>query len=329
MVCVHRGREGELSGRRQGPFRSRARRHDADLYGRWDRAGHCRYFEDTATQAVLASNGYTYDNDANMTSQTIALGANSGAGMHAYGYDQADRLTSWTNPAVQVTNYVYDAAGNRTASKTRFDICHYIYRRDKPAILLLWLEPLRWVVATSPSLRTTTLKSEPGQVNVSFVRRRVRATRSLSVLSVSERFARSLQKEEGPRIVSHDIPCDLDCGFDGHVLPASHFVIDPSKVDSQPVVMHELSHLIDPRNEEPENDCLAYILLSGQWSTGPFDPFISPNTSFASSGDWRYLVKQGLDPQATCVDNDAKHRRLVTGAQRSSPPLFSSRLLIG
>ena len=116
---------------------------------------------------------------------------------------------------------------------------------------------------------------------------------------------------------------------DGHVLPASHFVIDPSKVDSQPVVMHEISHLIDPRNKEPENDCLAYILLSGQWSTGPFDPFISPNTSFASSGDWHYLVKQGLDPQSTCVDNDAKRRTLVAGARDRSPRLFSSRLFVG
>jgi RHS repeat-associated protein len=65
------------------------------------------------TQAAFA---YTYDQDGNPTSQTITLAGNPAAGTHTYTYDQAGRLTTWTNPGNQATVYGWDNAGNRTTA---------------------------------------------------------------------------------------------------------------------------------------------------------------------------------------------------------------------
>jgi RHS repeat-associated protein len=61
--------------------------------------------------AAVASIGYGYDSNGNLTSKTTnGYGA---ATTNSYTYDQADRLTSWNNGTATV-NYGYDAAGNRT-----------------------------------------------------------------------------------------------------------------------------------------------------------------------------------------------------------------------
>ena len=70
--------------------------------------------KNSQTNAPLTSNTYTYDPAGNVTSQNLQAPSNPAAGLSTYAYDLADRLISWTAPSGPVTNYAYDAAGNRT-----------------------------------------------------------------------------------------------------------------------------------------------------------------------------------------------------------------------
>lgn len=57
---------------------------------------------------------YGYDLDDNLkTKSDLAPGKTSA---NSYGYDGADRLTSWTDPTSKVTTYGWDDAGNRTTA---------------------------------------------------------------------------------------------------------------------------------------------------------------------------------------------------------------------
>ena len=71
----------------------------------------------TASGATVASIGYGYDPNGNLTSKTTTGFA--GATTNNYTYDEANRLTSWNNGAT-TTDYGYDGAGNLTkdGSKT-------------------------------------------------------------------------------------------------------------------------------------------------------------------------------------------------------------------
>ncbi|HEY4027967.1 MAG TPA: DNRLRE domain-containing protein, partial [Candidatus Dormibacteraeota bacterium] len=60
---------------------------------------------------VVQQAGYTYDGDGNLLQRQLTTA--SGTGSDTYAYDQANRLTSWTNPASTVTGYAWDGAGNR------------------------------------------------------------------------------------------------------------------------------------------------------------------------------------------------------------------------
>lgn len=60
----------------------------------------------------LAKITYGWDLDDNLTSKTTA--GTAGAGTNTYAYDHAGRLTSWTAPGGAVTEYGWDASGNRT-----------------------------------------------------------------------------------------------------------------------------------------------------------------------------------------------------------------------
>ncbi|MEV4400233.1 RHS repeat-associated core domain-containing protein [Nonomuraea sp. NPDC049607] len=67
----------------------------------------------------IAKIGYGWDKDDNLTTKTTV--GTAGAGTNTYSYDQAGRLTSWSSPGGAVTNYEWDAAGNRTkAGSTTF-----------------------------------------------------------------------------------------------------------------------------------------------------------------------------------------------------------------
>ncbi|HUZ38225.1 MAG TPA: LamG-like jellyroll fold domain-containing protein, partial [Streptosporangiaceae bacterium] len=65
----------------------------------------------TAGGASVASIGYGYDLNGNLTSKTTTGFAGSAA--NTYTYDEANRLTSWNNGST-ATNYSYDGAGNLT-----------------------------------------------------------------------------------------------------------------------------------------------------------------------------------------------------------------------
>ena len=83
----------------------------------WDDLG--RLDTDTledASQATLVAFDYGYDDSGNVTSVDIDLGGNSLDGLHQYGYDHADRLTSWEDPSQTTITYTWDKAGNRTAA---------------------------------------------------------------------------------------------------------------------------------------------------------------------------------------------------------------------
>ncbi|MFI6823458.1 hypothetical protein ACIBJE_21250 [Micromonospora sp. NPDC050187] len=60
---------------------------------------------------TLGSITYGYDPNGNMNSKVTTGFA--GASSNTYGYDLADRLTSWTRGST-VTAYAYDGSGNRT-----------------------------------------------------------------------------------------------------------------------------------------------------------------------------------------------------------------------
>ncbi|MGW2722748.1 LamG-like jellyroll fold domain-containing protein [Streptomyces sp. NPDC001492] len=60
--------------------------------------------------STLASFTYDYDKNGNLTSKTTT--GVSGASTNTYGYDWANRLTSWNN-GTATTSYAYDASGNR------------------------------------------------------------------------------------------------------------------------------------------------------------------------------------------------------------------------
>ncbi|MFD0799743.1 DNRLRE domain-containing protein [Streptomonospora algeriensis] len=57
---------------------------------------------------------YAYDAADRLVGKTTA--GTAGAGEHTYDYDHAGRLTSWTAPDGTVTDYGWDAAGNRTSA---------------------------------------------------------------------------------------------------------------------------------------------------------------------------------------------------------------------
>ncbi|WP_432124124.1 DNRLRE domain-containing protein [Streptomyces sp. C10-9-1] len=61
---------------------------------------------------TTASVAYTYDDRDQLTGKTTT--GTAGAGENAYTYDAAGRLTGWTAPDGTVTDYAWDAAGNRT-----------------------------------------------------------------------------------------------------------------------------------------------------------------------------------------------------------------------
>ncbi|WP_327007728.1 hypothetical protein OHA72_10880 [Dactylosporangium sp. NBC_01737] len=70
-------------------------------------------FDGSVIQGAIA---YGYDENSNLTSKVTTGFA--GASSNTYGYDFANRLTSWTSGST-VTNYTYDASGNRTQNGTK------------------------------------------------------------------------------------------------------------------------------------------------------------------------------------------------------------------
>ncbi|MFE7857888.1 RHS repeat-associated core domain-containing protein [Streptomyces sp. NPDC057403] len=68
---------------------------------------------DSAT--TIASSGYDYDLDDNLTSKSTT--GTAGAGTNTYAYDWANRLITWTKDATSVS-YTWDAVGNRTKAGT-------------------------------------------------------------------------------------------------------------------------------------------------------------------------------------------------------------------
>ncbi len=62
--------------------------------------------------ATTALVDYDYDPNGNVTTKTVSLPGNPAAGTNLYGYDHANRLTSWTHNG-NVTAYAWDARGNR------------------------------------------------------------------------------------------------------------------------------------------------------------------------------------------------------------------------
>ncbi|MFJ4498584.1 DNRLRE domain-containing protein [Streptomyces sp. NPDC088864] len=63
---------------------------------------------------TTASTAYTYDKASRLTGKTTT--GTAGSGTQAYGYDWAGRITSWTGVSGAVTDYTWDAAGNRTGA---------------------------------------------------------------------------------------------------------------------------------------------------------------------------------------------------------------------
>ena len=65
--------------------------------------------------AVVASFDYGYDSEL-MRSKVVSLPGNAQSGTHGYDYDNAGRLTGWTNPVDGLVSYGWDGAGNRLSA---------------------------------------------------------------------------------------------------------------------------------------------------------------------------------------------------------------------
>ena len=71
----------------------------------------------TSSGQTVASIGYGYDPNGNLTSKTTSS-AFAGSATNTYAYDEANRLTSWNNGAT-TTSYAYDGAGNLTQAGSK------------------------------------------------------------------------------------------------------------------------------------------------------------------------------------------------------------------
>ena len=74
--------------------------------------------QSTVGATAVLSTTNEWDNADRLTKRTTGpVGvAGAGAGVETFGYDQASRLTSWTNQANVTTPYTWSAASNRTAA---------------------------------------------------------------------------------------------------------------------------------------------------------------------------------------------------------------------
>ena len=87
----------------------------------YDPANRLARLTNKAGTKVLSSFGYTLDAVGNR------LQVASPSGTTTYGYDTLYRLTSWTNPAAQLTQYTYDAVGNRLSLVSPAGTTNYSY----------------------------------------------------------------------------------------------------------------------------------------------------------------------------------------------------------
>jgi RHS repeat-associated protein len=71
----------------------------------------------TASPVLVASIGYQYDTNGNITQKATTSLGTAGTTTNTYAYDEASRLTSWNN-GTATTAYSYDNNGNRTQAGT-------------------------------------------------------------------------------------------------------------------------------------------------------------------------------------------------------------------
>jgi RHS repeat-associated protein len=88
----------------------------------YDNANRLLQITNQAAGRIVSSFSYSLDNAGNRIQVT-----SSAAGVTKYGYDLLNRLTSWTVPSGQVTQYSYDAVGNRVTMVSSAGTTAYTY----------------------------------------------------------------------------------------------------------------------------------------------------------------------------------------------------------
>ena len=88
----------------------------------YDAANRLTKIINTAKKLTLSSFGYALDNVGNRIQVTDVNN-----GVTKFGYDGLYRLTSWTNPSSQLTQYIYDAVGNRLSLVAPSGTTNYSY----------------------------------------------------------------------------------------------------------------------------------------------------------------------------------------------------------
>jgi RHS repeat-associated protein len=88
----------------------------------YDAANRLTNIANHSGSSTLSSFAYTLDKVGNRLQMSTSAG-----GLNQFGYDSLYRLTSWTAPSAQITQWTYDATGNRKTMVSPAGTTSYVY----------------------------------------------------------------------------------------------------------------------------------------------------------------------------------------------------------
>ncbi|WP_322780541.1 RHS repeat-associated core domain-containing protein, partial [Frankia sp. Cas4] len=245
---------------------------------------------------TLRAATYSYDNNDNRLTETLSPAGLAGSGSQSYGYDRADRLTSWTSPANVTTSYGWDGAGNRTA-----------------------------VNGTAASFDERNRLTSDGTATYTYTARGTRATRTAGGTTATTTF------DGFDRLVSDSTSGTTTYGYDGldRLAVRNSTTLGYAGVEKEPVADGTSTYARDPDGDliglgtpggawvplaDTHGDVVAAFTTNGAGLTDQkaFDPFGVPTTAGSANvrvgfqGSW-------TDPTTAKVSAEARWYTPGTG----------------
>ncbi|WP_322756813.1 RHS repeat-associated core domain-containing protein, partial [Frankia sp. Cas3] len=245
---------------------------------------------------TLRAATYSYDANDNRLTETLSPAALAGSGSQSYGYDRADRLTSWTSPANVTTSYGWDGAGNRTA-----------------------------VNGTAASFDERNRLTSDGTATYTYTARGTRATRTAGGSTATTTF------DGFDRLVSDSTSGTTTYGYDGldRLAVRNSTTLGYAGVEKEPVADGTSTYARDPDGDliglgtpggawaplaDTHGDVVAAFTTNGAGLTDQkvFDPFGVPTTAGSANvrvgfqGSW-------TDPTTAKVSAEARWYTPGTG----------------